>query len=141
MHSKFFYVVGNLWMAPVTVVAWFGVMVSFWLGWIHWGYWYTGRFPFFYLKPNSWLGRKFPNLRGWAWGPFVVIRSRLPKGIRELTIEHEMRHVEQMMVLSVFQWILYLVFLCVVGYKKNPFEIDARRTAARRVEERRRIFG
>jgi hypothetical protein len=135
-------ILGYLWASPVTFV---GLLytTAFWaLGWHTWVgtkgdglVWKVN-----HDKAPQWLMNYWKKWGGHAIGNVVVLRDSVEESQRTLT--HELKHVDQVMRLGVFQPILYGLNLLAIKYGcpgsdpyyDNPFEIDARRHAGQVID-------
>lgn len=126
-----------VWAAPVTLIGLIYVILFKALGW----YTFEGRHGdglVWQLNPQkapTFLMKYWKNWAGHAIGNVVVLRNNIEQNPR--TLRHELKHVDQVMRLGVFQPIVYGLCLLAIRfgcpgshpYYSNPFEIDARRAA------------
>ncbi len=82
------------------------------------------------------LGAWFWNM-GWAgftvgWSMLLWLGSENARP-SPVVIRHERRHVWHALVFGVLLWPLYLLGLALRGYRRNWFEVDARRAAGQPV--------
>ena len=135
-------ILGYLWASPVTLV---GLLytTAFWaLGWHTWVgchgdglIWKVNR-----EKSPRWLNKLWNRWAGHAIGNVVVLNQ--PYIHDNTTLIHELKHVDQVMRLGVFQPIMYGLNLLAIRigcpgsdpYYSNPFEIDARRAAGQTID-------
>lgn len=142
MLSKAKKFLGYLWGAPVTLVGLVYVLPCWGLRWYRWtgvhGDGLTWRVD--HERSPSWLKRYWSSWAGHAIGNVVVL-NQAPED-SPVTLKHELKHVDQVMRLGVFQPLVYgLSFLAIkLGcpgsnpYYSNPFEIDARRYAGQIID-------
>lgn len=91
-------------------------------------------------KSPKWVLSLWDRWAGHAIGNVVVLKQNVSE--ENVTVKHELTHVDQCMILGIFQPIIYL--LCYVAtkascknshpYYDNLFEIDARRSAGQLVD-------
>lgn len=135
-------ILGYLWASPVTLVGALYATLFCALGWYAWEgvkedglVWRVNSY-----KCPAWLLKLWNNWGGHAIGNVVVLRYTSQES--PTTLKHELKHVDQVMRLGVFQPLLYgLNFLAIkLGctgshpYYDNIFEIDARRHAGQPVD-------
>ena len=83
-------------------------------------------------KIPVWLSKITPmNIRAISFFVFIICRDELDDELKR----HEMIHFKQQIeLLFIFQWFLYLIFYIIglikhrdfyLAYKNNPFEIEA----------------
>ena len=140
--SQLLKALGCLWAAPVTF---FGAAysLSFWAaGWYEWhGIEGSGLvWTLNYTKAPRWLVNLW---RGWAGHAIgnVVVLSVDPKD-KPTVLIHELKHVDQVMRLGIFQPIVYSINMLAIKvgctdsdpYFDNCFEIDARRHAGQMID-------
>jgi hypothetical protein len=143
--SKFKKFLGYAWAAPVTLLGLLYVTLFWAMGWYNWGgivddgmIWEVN-----HEKTPSWLKNYWRRWGGHAIGNVVVLKQSIMDSRETLT--HELRHVEQVMRLGVFQPIIYGINLVAMRigcpgthpYYYNPFEVDARRVAGQKIEVRK----
>lgn len=142
MWNKIKKYLGYAWASPLTLlgVTYTGLFSAF--GWYRWHkveedslVWVTSIDNCPSIVKNYWK-----SWAGHAMGNVIVLneKSLSKPGV----LLHEQKHVDQMMILGIFQPIIY--GLCYVGiklgcsgsdpYYDNPFEIDARRHAGQIVD-------
>ena len=140
--KSFLKYLGFIWAFPVTF---FGLLYALVFALLRW---YRVRgivgdalvFEVNVEKSPKWLLRLWKNWAGHAIGNVIVLRHK-PETMPWL-LTHEMKHVDQVMRLGVFQPIMYVAcYLAIrIGckgsdpYFSNPFEVDARRAAGQVVD-------
>ena len=134
-------ILGYLWASPVTIVGLLYVNLCYLLGWYDW---VALRGDGLVWRVNdsspSWLKKLWKNWGGHAIGNVVVLNTSVELDSKTLT--HELKHVDQVMRLGVFQPIIYGLNLFAIKlgcpgsnpYYDNCFEIDARRAAGQPVD-------
>lgn len=135
-------ILGYAWAAPVTLLGLLYVSLFWALGWYNWGgieedalIWEVN-----HANIPKWLKNYWRRWGGHAIGNVVVLKRSILESQETLT--HELRHVEQVMRLGVFQPIVYGINLLAIRvgcpgtdpYYYNPFEVDARRVAGQDIE-------
>ena len=142
MLSKIKKFLGYLWASPITLL---GLLYAsaFWaLGWYKWAGRHSDALVWQVSEEDcpEWLRKYWKSWDGHAIGNVVVLKY-LPSEI-PTTLTHELKHVDQVMRLGIFQPIVYgLSFLAIKygcpgsnPYYDNPFEIDARRAAGQVID-------
>lgn len=78
-------------------------------------------------KYNHWFLRYFfPFARAMTLGHTIIYKYPKEK-ISQATIDHELKHVEQIEKLGLIRFYAkYFYYNLRYGYKKNPFEVKAR---------------
>ena len=146
MSSKLKKILGYAWASPVTLLGLLYTSLFYVLGWYNW----AGRegdalvWVVNHEKSPGWLKKYWQRWGGHAIGNVVVLKRSIAQS-RE-TFTHELRHVEQVMRMGVFQPIVYGINLVAIRwgcpgthpYYYNPFEIDARRHAGQKIEVARK---
>lgn len=141
--SKVARVLGYIWTAPLTVLAFVYVTLFTFLGW----YKRIGTFGDALVwqpqleKAPAWLVKAWKGWGGHAIGNVVVIKHDPMSDRFKVTLRHEQEHVRQCMVLGLFQPVIYSIawiglYFCRHShpYYDNPFEIDARRAAGQVID-------
>lgn len=142
MWDKFKKCLGYAWAAPVTF---FGLLyaASFWkLGWYKW-HGVVGDGLVWVLdidEAPSWLVGLWRDWAGHAIGNVVVLGGQ--RYTTDHTLTHELKHVDQVMRLGVFQPIVYGANMLAIKvgcpgsdpYLDNCFEVDARRAAGQVID-------
>ena len=133
---------GFVWAFPVTFFGLLYVLLFWALGWYKWhkSTEMSLVWTFNFEKSPVWLRNTWRGWAGQAVGNVVVLSEKGSQDPRVLT--HELKHVDQVMRLGVFQPIVYLLCLIAIKigcpgsnpYFSNPFEIDARRAAGQIVD-------
>lgn len=131
-------VLGIVWASPVTLTAFLLYVLPIWaLGWYEFKgreglalVWYREKDKcpkWFNDVWDGWAGNSIGNVHTYAHDPDLFPTR--------LIFEHELVHTRQVMMLGVFQPILYVVFMFVLWvmgknpYTDNYFEQQARREA------------
>lgn len=91
-------------------------------------------------RAPTFLMKYWKNRAGHACGNVIVLRNTIEQNPR--TFKHELKHVDQVERLSVFQPIVYALSYLAIKfgcpgsnpYYSNPFEIDARRFAGQIID-------
>ena len=136
--NKLKLVLGMIWASPITLLSCFYVL-PFWL--FKW-YKYEGFFKNAWLwtvssKAPKFVLKRWKKYAGMTTGNFIVMKKH-PKSSKskKKTLKHEQEHVNQIMMLGIFQPILYTLCLLLnyviphaSPYRDNPFEVAARRAA------------
>lgn len=143
-------IAGYVWAAPVTF---FGLTYASVFQALRWYKWHgvEGDALVWILdvdRSPAWLIGLWRKWAGHAIGNVIVLSN--PNYLTGKTLAHELKHVDQVMRLGVFQPIMYgLNYVAIrIGctdsdpYLSNPFEIDARRGSGQLVDvegERKRL--
>lgn len=133
---------GYVWASPVTFVGLTYASLFAALGWYKW-LGVRGDALVYIVnreKSPSWLKRAWYNWAGQAIGNVVVLISEPTE--KDTILKHELKHVDQVMRLGVFQPIVYAINLLAIKigcpgsdpYFSNPMEIDARRAAGQVID-------
>jgi hypothetical protein len=96
----------------------------------------------FRIQPKrGWLVRAWERWYGQALFMVIIHTDKVGESddqYVEMIIVHEVRHIQQQWVLGLMQWILYALHSAYLAactkkdpYKKNWFEVDAKRAAIR----------
>lgn len=143
MHmSKLLKTLKLVWASPVTLV---GLVYAASFGAIGW-YKYVGVkegalvWLLDHTKAPTFLMKYWKNRAGHACGNVIVLRNTIDQNPR--TFKHELKHVDQVERLGVFQPIVYVISTLAIKfgcpgsspYYSNPFEIDARRHAGQIID-------
>lgn len=133
---------GYVWAAPVTLLGLIYVLAFWAMGWYEWeGFeedamvWRVN-----HKESPAWLKKYWQRWGGHAIGNVVVLKRTIEES--GSTMDHELRHVEQVMRMGIFQPIVYGINLVAMRwgcpgtdpYYYNPFEVDARRAAGQKIE-------
>ena len=139
-------ILGYAWAAPVTLLGLLYVSLFWALGWYKWGGVEEDGLIWEVNHPTipKWLKAYWRRWGGHAIGNVVVLKQSIEESRETLT--HELRHVEQVMRLGVFQPIVYGINMLAMRigcpgtdpYYYNPFEVDARRAAGQKIEVNRK---
>lgn len=142
MWNKLKKLAGYAWASPVTFFGLFYAASFRALGWYRW-HGVEGDGLVFMLdmqKAPRWLVNLWKGWAGHAIGNVVVLSNQLYVSGKTLT--HELKHVDQVMRLGVFQPIMYGLNMIAIKvgcpgsdpYFDCPFEIDARRAAGQVID-------
>lgn len=143
MHSlNFKKILGYLWASPVTLLGLVYAMAFCALGWYEWEtaeddalVWNLN-----HEKAPQWLKNYWSKWSGHAIGNVVVLKNSIIAS--GSTFDHELRHVQQVMRMGIFQPIVYGINLIAIRwgcpgthpYYYNPFEVDARRASGQDIK-------
>ncbi len=143
--SKFKKFLGYTWAAPVTLLGLLYATLFWALGWYNWGgveddalIWEVN-----HKESPQWLRRYWEKWGGHAIGNVVVLKRPIEES--GSVVDHELRHVEQVMRMGIFQPIVYGINMVAIRwgcpgtdpYRYNPFEVDARRASGQKIEVNR----
>lgn len=142
------FVMGFLWAAPVTLLSFLFYVMPFWcMGWYMFAGWRELAWCW-YLNPKapSWIQKKWKHWAGQTVGSLIIMKQ-FPDNSQYMNVilKHELTHVRQLMILGVFQPLLYFANWLtgtilkktighVDGYFDNLMEINARRSAGQIVD-------
>lgn len=139
--SKFLRVLGYVWASPITVLGLVYALFCSLMGWYKSVGVRKDALVWLMLtdKSPAWLNKRWVRWAGHTVGNVVVLKYD-PDTTNEgrVTLVHESEHVRQMMILGVFQPLMYaLIYVCIKvacdkathPYYSNSFEIAARRVA------------
>jgi len=140
--SKFLKFLGYAWASPVTFFGLVYVLLFWALGWYKW-FGVRGDGLVWQVKQEKspkWLQKYWKSWAGHAVGNVVVLKDAIDVSPR--TIIHELKHVDQVMRLGIFQPLVYGLSSLAIkygcpgsdAYSDNPFEIDARRAAGQVID-------
>lgn len=140
--SGFLKILGYAWASPVTLLG-FMYVAAFWaMGWYEWegfeedaAVWRVN-----HQESPGWLKKYWQRWGGHAIGNVVVLKRTIEES--GSTLDHELRHVAQVMRMGIFQPIVYGINMVAMRwgcpgtdpYYYNPFEVDARRAAGQKIE-------
>lgn len=142
------FVLGFLWAVPVTLLAFLLYVFPFWcMGWYVFARWHDLAWVW-HLSPKApqWLQVKWKHSAGQAVGNLVIMKS-VPdsSAYSQVILKHELTHVRQVMILGLFQPMIYALNYVagtilkktvghVDGYYDNLMELHARRCAGQIVD-------
>lgn len=153
MRRKLDLILGMLWASPITLPVFLLYILPLWVlrlyrydGWddVAWVWTFDVRAA----RKRGWLARflerRWRRWNGGALGNIIILKNkpqRSSAGLRRTRI-HEKEHVYQVMVLGIFQPVIYAINYIVGrwaldntdGYYDNIFEIDARRKAGQLID-------
>lgn len=140
--SKFKKFLGYMWASPVTLLGLLYVSTFWAMGWYDWVdvegdamVWKVN-----HDQSPKWLKKYWRRWGGHAIGNVVVLKRSIEES--GSTMDHELRHVEQVMRMGIFQPVVYGINLVAMRwgcpgthpYYYNPFEVDARRASGQKIE-------
>jgi hypothetical protein len=161
-YMKVRQIIGIVIALPVTMLTVCFYILPFWLmGWYRYAGWYgknkkandkspLGIAPVWILnlkKCPAWLLGMWSGWAGHCVGTAVVLSGDLTTKRDQITLNHELHHVDQMHRLGVLQPMLYLISSVTAWlagekfYESNLFEVAARRAAGQIVDPQSFIQG
>ena len=142
--SKFTRVIGFVWASPLTIVGFIYASLFTLFGWYNRADTYGDAFVWVADKKTAprWVTHSILWWGGQSIGNVVVLLNDPKSDKGRVILRHEQEHVRQMMVLGVFQPVLYAIASLVIRlacprshyHYSNPFEIEARRAAGQVVD-------